>query len=611
MGKNLDARHGLPSTPIGTERQRTRNANLRELQRIFTNSRKPKNLAQIRARPQFGEDSRKFAFGELPLHRRLKSQTSNLWCTVSGPVWFPPLLLFCAALVVVWQYNPLHRTLPEDPGIFAYISQLVADGLVPHKDAFNEQSSLTFLLGGAAMRAGDLVGLHHLLAFRAAAALLFALTAVLTYFVAAGFTRARVVGFMAGAILIGFEGFGARAATTLEPKATMLVFGLACLLALQKRNWFWAGAFAGAAGLAWQIAWGYLVVALLLAFAQSGRTNRARARAAGSTLGAALLVLAIYALYFVAHNATLEMFQQTFLSPLLMHSVGARTLLARLNQLRRTFLVGYSSHVVFGVLGAAGFVVWLTAHWRPWELRKFFRRAFYFLFQNRRTAGVLCVTLGFSVYSFADFQNYPDWFPLLPYLSIFAAWLVWQAAARVIQFLKVPPHLARTSYAALALGILVLSTAHAFLYGAPEPRMKGMTWETQQRAADELNAALGPDATVWMIGKADLLFFTRRHNLNKYIYLIGNVDAAADAFEVGGFQKMFSDALAQKPTLLVLARLQKRKFTSPANFRLAQQAGSAYVPLRHCASIRNAQFFVRPDVADALFPAGAKGCVKR
>ncbi len=523
----------------------------------------------------------------------------------------PPLILFCAALVVVWQYNPLHRTLTEDPGIFAYISQLVADGLTPHKDAFNEQSSLTFLIGGAAMRAGDLIGLHRLLAFRAASALLFAITAVLTYFVGVGFTRARVVGFMAGAMLIGFEGFSARAATTLEPKATMLVFGLACLVALQKRRWFWAGALAGAAGLAWQIAWGYLVVALLLAFAQSGKTMRARARGLGLTLGAALLVFGIYALYFVAHDATLEMFQQTFLSPLLMHSVGARTVLARVNQLRRTFMVGYSSHVGFGILGTAGFVVWLTAHWRPWELRKFFRRAFYFLFQNRRTAGVVCVALGFSIYSFADFQNYPDWFPLLPYLSLFAAWLVWQAARRVIQFLKVSPKRARAGYAALALAVLALSAAPAFLYGAPERRLQGMTWETQQRAADELNAALGPDASVWMIGKADLLFFMRRQNLNKYIYLIGNVDAAADAFEVGGFKQMFSAALAQKPTLLVLARLQKRKFTSPANFRLAQQAGSAYVPLRHCASIRNAQFFVRPDVADALFPASAKGCVKR
>ncbi|MBI4673969.1 MAG: hypothetical protein HY741_20170 [Chloroflexi bacterium] len=525
--------------------------------------------------------------------------------------WFPPTLLFCAALVVVWQYNPLHRTLTEDPGIFAYISQLVADGLAPHQYAFNEQSSLTFMLGGAAMRLGDLIGLHRLLAFRAASLLLFAVTVVLTYFVGLGFTRARIVGLLAGAILIGFEGYGVRAATTLEPKATMLVFGLACVWALQKRKWFWAGAFAGAAGLAWQIAWGYLIVALLLACVQSGSTFRARARGVGLTLGAALCVFGVYALYFVAHNAQVEMFQQTFLSPLLMHAVGGRTMLARVVQLGRTFVVGYRSHVGFGVLGATGFVLWLGAHWRPWDIRKFFRRAFYFLFQNRRTAGGLLVVFGFGLYSFIDFQNYPDWFPLLPHLSMFAAWVLWQLAARVIQFFKVSPETARASYVALALGVLVLSAAHAFLSPPPERRMKGITWEMQQRAADELNQSLGPDAAVWMIGKADLLFFMRRQNLNKYIYLIGNVDAAADTFEAGGFQQMFSDALGQKPVLYVLARLQKRKFTSLANYRLVERSTQEFVPLRHCKSIRSGRFFVRPDLADALFPANAKGCVRR
>src|SRR4029079_10994434 len=125
------------------------------------------------------------------------------------------LVLFLAAFVVLWQYDPLHRPIDFDPGIFAYLSRLVALGLAPHKYAFNEQASLAFLLGGAAMRLGALVGIHPLLAFRAASMLVMACAVVLTYRVGALFTRSRAVGFLAGIIMLGYEGYNVRAATTL------------------------------------------------------------------------------------------------------------------------------------------------------------------------------------------------------------------------------------------------------------------------------------------------------------------------------------------------------------------------------------------------------------
>src|SRR5581483_10021117 len=93
----------------------------------------------------------------------------------------PPLVLFLATLVVLWQYDPLHRSLYFDPGIFAYIAQLAAQGFAPHKYAFNEQASLAFLLGGAAMRLGEVINLHHLLAYRALAMLVMASAVALTY----------------------------------------------------------------------------------------------------------------------------------------------------------------------------------------------------------------------------------------------------------------------------------------------------------------------------------------------------------------------------------------------------------------------------------------------
>lgn len=525
--------------------------------------------------------------------------------------WLPPVFLFCAAWLVTWQYYPLSRSLSDDPGIFAYLSQLVADGLAPHKYAFNEQASLTFFVGGAAMRLGDLVGLHHLIAFRFISILCFAVVAVLTYTLALRLTRARLVGFVAGAIFIGFEGYGVRAATALEPKALMLVFGLTSLLALQNRKWIWAGVWAGLAGLAWQIAWGYLIVALLLAVVQGGDTLRKRLRAFTLTLAPALGILGIYFLYFFVQNAQTEMVQQTFLSPLLMHTTGSRSVLARGRQLAATFMVGYGAHAGFAILGITGFAIWLVRALRVWHVRELPRRILQLFFLNRRTAGTLLVICGFTLYSFLDFQNYPDWFPLLPYLAIFAAWLIAQAAARAMRFLKVPPNARYAAYTTLAGIVLVGSTAHAFVSPPVEKRMKGITWQAQERAALELGQQLGPDNSVWAIGSAELLFFMRRHNLNKYIYLFGNVDAAADQFEPGGFRQVLRDALAQKPALWVVARLQKRKFSSKTSFNELEQAVKTYVPLQRCKTLGNAGFYTNPEIADTVFPKNGQGCVKR
>lgn len=532
----------------------------------------------------------------------------RLWVSFSPAL--PPLVLVLVTLLVARQYNPLDRILTGDSGVFAYLSQLVADGFTPHKYAFNEQASLTFFIGGVFMRAGDLFGIHRLLALRAASILCFAVVIVLIYFLTLRWTRSAWAAFAAGAILVGFEGYGVRAAAALEPKALMLALGLGTLLALQKHKWFWAGLLGCLAGLVWQIAWGYLIVALLLAFMQGGARWRERARAFGWTLVPALVILGAYVLYFVARDAHVEMIQQTFLAPVLMHAPGERALLSRVLQLYNTFALGYSSHLIFGLLGIAGFLIWLAAHLRPWRISKLPARFAYYFFLNRRTSGILLAVLGFTFYSFLDFQNYPDWIPLLPFFALFAAWLVWQAAARVLQFLKPAPRLVPVVYTALAAVVLVASTAHAFLAPPIDRQMQGLTWQDQERAAQTLSRALGTGTPVWVIGRPELLFMMHRQNINPYIYLFGNVDGMIDRFEPGGFQKMLDDALAQKPGLVVMSRLPRRKFTALANYRALEHVKKQFTPVRHCRALGVGNFLVRQDLAEALF-AGTHGCVNK
>jgi hypothetical protein len=399
-----------------------------------------------------------------------------------------------------------------------------------------------------------------------------------------------------------------RAATTLEPKSLMLVLSLGTLYFLHKRNWLGAGAFAAATGLAWQIGWGYLIVVLLLAIVQGGESVRARTRAFGLAFVAACVVFGAYALYFVAHDALRDMLQQTFIVPSLLHDVP-KTLDRRVFNLARTFTLGYGWHSIFGILGLSGLLVWLAAHLRPLQTRALVRRIVYFFLRNRRTAGVLLGTFGFVLYSFIDFQGYADWIPLLAFVSIFAAWVLWQIVARLLKFVHASPQAVRVIFAALALIIFALSSYRGLepMSGAPTRD----TWQEQQRAADELNAQLGADARVWLVGKADTLFFLRRVNVNKYIYLFGRVDGAVDALEPGGFPQMVKQLLAQRPTFIVLARVATKKFASRANAKLIHAIPQQYTALKACRALAGGKFLVRPDLADQLFPQGAEGCLKR
>ncbi len=519
-----------------------------------------------------------------------------------------PLFLFLFALVVVTLYNPFTRPLYQDPGIFALLSQLVAQGYTPHLSAFNEQSSLAFFAGGAAMWLGDWFGIHHLLSFRFGSMLIVSSVVVLTYHVGKLFSQSAWVGFLAGLILLGFRGYLLRAAETLEPKSFMLVFGLLALFFLYKRKWFWAGASACAAGLVWQIAWGYLVVALMLAFAQGGATLGERARALGITTAAALGIFGIYFAYFFARNAHVEMLQQTFLAPFVMHNVARKPLDARLFKLAKTFYRGFGAHVVFGVLGASGLLLWFSLNAYAKNARAILLRAFDLLFQNPRTAGTLLVTIGFFGYSFLDFQNYPDWIPLLPFISIFAAWFLVRAFQFLFQRVAVLQSREHAIFVGVAFVLFALSVYYAF-DAARKPLRN--PWMEQQRVADEINQQIPRDAPVWLIGKAELLFFTQRHNLNKYIYLLGRADAAADAFEPGGFETMFKNAQQQKPALYVVGRFKPGKFSTRAHFELVKRSLKSYRELKHCRVLGPGRFFVPPDQIDKLFPRDSTLCLKR
>lgn len=514
-----------------------------------------------------------------------------------------PLVLLFAALLIQFAYDPLNRPLTGDPGIFAYISRLAADGLAPHQAVFNEQSSLTYLLGGAAMALGRVVQLPDLLAFRLLSMAVAALVVMLTYPVGRALAHERLVGLGAALIMLGYQGFLRRAAIALEPKSLMVLFGLATLLLLSKRQWGWAGLTAAAAGLALQPGWGYLLVVLLLAAVQGGR-GAARLKALAASLLGAGAVLALYAGYYAVHGALGDMLRQTFIAPLIMHPVTRRSLVQRVLDPVLDYRRGYPNQIIFGVMALGGWLsglVWLLP--AP-------RRAVYYLFQNRRTAGTLLAAHGYALYLMVDFQNFPDWLPLMPFIAILAAAFLFASWNRLVRIARRSSRVRTIGFAASMAALLAASW---FILFTTNPSVFGrstLTWQAQARTAQELERRLPADQPIFVIGNAELLFFMGRQNMTPYIYFIGFVDAAVDAFDPGGFDALLARVRAARPALMNLTRLKIKRFSKPARLQdVRALTAPDYAALKACNTLPGVQLYLRRDLAARAFPATEpRGC---
>ncbi len=524
---------------------------------------------------------------------------AELFCGMSKSLAASPRFLslaFCALALLFFslnwlRYHPFQARLYGDPAIYAYIAQQAARGHPPHLAVYEVKASLSTLLAAPLLYAGSFTTLPEIYPLRLYMFGVTALSVGALYFLGKSFSRARIVGLLAALFLASFAGLLRTVTNGIEPKAVTMLFGLLALLALTRRAWFWAGAAGACAGLAWQIGFGYVALALLLAGAQND-SWRARARAGGMVLLGALLPVALYGFYFVAQGAARDAFQQNIVVPFFSKTHQTRSNRFFLSRLTEAFARNYSAQIFIGFCAVGG---WLLA-WR-YALRS--RRAFVLIFlKNPRTSGALLAGTGLFVYSLFDFQAYPDWIPLLPFLALFAAcalaWLFLRIARRA--------HLAQKYRAPVLAGVIfcILGAANWPLWTAP-PSLSA-TWRDQQRLADELNATLTADDTVWLVGKSELLFFLHRSNLTRYTTFLRGTDAVIEQLEPGGFDGFLERIRAARPMLIVLARFKRQQWTNGARFeRLLDWVHTAYVPLHACKLAGDGQFFARADLAQTRF----------
>jgi hypothetical protein len=194
-----------------------------------------------------------------------------------------------AALFVYIQIQFWNLPSGVDHASWDYMSQIVARGGVPYRDAVDIKAPLSAYIGAAAIAAGHLLVLRDIFAIRLTYIVLAALTVAFTLMVTYDYFSSKRVAVLAAAIMLSFDLFGYTNSLGVEPKTSMVLFGLLALWAVYRDRPFLAGLFGMLSALSWQRGLLFVGVALVAstryltcwrglrrAEAPAGRSNAAR-----------------------------------------------------------------------------------------------------------------------------------------------------------------------------------------------------------------------------------------------------------------------------------------------------------------------------------------------
>jgi hypothetical protein len=253
-----------------------------------------------------------------------------------------------------------------------------------------------------------------------------------------------------------------------------------------------------------------------------------------------LLPIALVCIYFAIVGAFGKFVEAAFVFPLTGVQRGPVTLGHRITRI---------AGVVHGSYGVSGALLWIgmfaliaVAVVRLLRSRPQWRAAF--------TDPLLCIillTLATQlIYAFADFQGYPDVYPLLPYGAIGMGGL----AAVVVSAAR--SESVRNVVTSAVLGLTLVFAAVSWVWFGSDPSNSN---ELRDQRADAcaVQRIAGPTGGIWALGDATPLVLTHRKNPDRYIYLGSAVDRWRIKHTTGGFDAWTAKIQAVHPDVVVIS----------------------------------------------------------
>lgn len=408
---------------------------------------------------------------------------------------------------VVYSRPGINGDLSRDESIYAYAGQQLAHGVPPYVSIFDPKGPLASMIAGAAAWLAQLAGRNDLYAVRLAFFGCSCLTVVALYLLAIRLWGSVTAAVVTALVFVSFRGFALDALAGPDAKTPGVMFAVVTMLLLCYRRWYWSAFAAALTCLVWQPNLVYPIVALVVAVALADRGCRWRALAL-SCSGIATPVL-LTGGYFLAVGAFGKLVEAAVVFPLVGINRGGTGVVERVHLIYSVVLTDYGLSGVLFLVGIT-LLVGLT-------VARLFRRSV--RFRDALRDPMLCVVLttflGTAAYALADFQGYPDLFPLLPYGAL---------GLGMVTAVVLSP-LPTTAEGVLAAALVIVLTALSAWTGQQLSTGVSVGALRLQRAdACALERVNLPGTPIYSVGSPVPLVLTHRANPDRFIYLASDVD---------------------------------------------------------------------------------------
>jgi hypothetical protein len=481
----------------------------------------------------------------------IRSQSTSRIGAWLGPRRMFGLVIILSAVVYA-QYQPFTQTTRGDRANWDYFAQVVSRGGVPYRDVVNIKSPLSAYIGAAAIVATRPLGLRDIYAIRMTCFAMLLMTAGLTFLAGYEFFSSMRVGLLAVLIFLGFDVFE-RNVAGIQPKISMILFGLLTLWAIRKDSPFLAGLCGMLSALAWQPGLLFLGAAGL---AFSRYLTSWRDRNVPRVVSGALIPLAALVLYLWVAGGLRDFYLWTIHFNFTVYAPGeAKSVKEFLGYFLRMLGRPYREDILYFVLAVIGMTVILIRGAKQARVNGAGN-----LLEEASHHSLIIAPLAYLAFCAINVQGEGDLFPFLPFISIFSA-------VAVVAFLDKAGELmmsrrrgvreafyARAAFVATCSLVFLFSVADTFFN-------RDARYTLQQQEADvrEITSNLKPGEKLFVLGSTEILVISGLTSASKYFFLDRGKDEYLDQVEPGGFEGWFDRLKAERPKVVALGRMNSMR----------------------------------------------------
>jgi hypothetical protein len=463
------------------------------------------------------------------------------------------LLVVALAALVYAQFGLFRNPVRGDRANWDYMSQVIARGGMPYRDAANIKAPLSAYIGAGAIIVGRPFGLRDIFAIRVVYYLLAVLTAGLTFIVAYEYFGSRRCGLLAALIFMAFNSFATANSAGVQPKTPMIMFGLASLWALKQDRPVWSGVFGMLSALSWQPG---LLFAGAAGLGFSRYLTSWRDLKAVKLIAGACLPLAALLAYFWAAGALKDFYLWAFHFNFSVYGPEEfRSSEHFFLYLKKMLQSQYRDERLLCYIAVIGIALAVLQ-----EIKLARERGARIILERAPNHAIIISPAVYFAFCMINVQGSADFLPFLPFIGAFAALAIVTAIDRATEMFeyslkrRLRPVAGIAAFAIICLVIFFTNVFDAFTF-----RKKGLKLNDQQAQVQEIVSHLEPTDKIYVHGATEILVLSGLHNASPHFMLDRGKDTYLDQIEPGGFYGWLERLKSERPKVVALTRLRKVK----------------------------------------------------